>query len=58
MLSAKIELDYIISMKQPKQKEYKPRVVVRGNTGTRVMRSRKDKANSRQALKLALKQAY
>jgi hypothetical protein len=45
-------------MKQIKQKAYKPRVVVRGNTGTRVMRSRKDKANTRQALKLALKRAY
>lgn len=45
-------------MKQIKQKAYKPRVVVRGNTGTRVMHSRKDKAESRQALKLALKRAY
>lgn len=39
-------------------KEYKPRVIVRGNTGTRVMRSKKDKANSRQALKLQLKNYY
>lgn len=39
-------------------KEYKPRVVVRGNTGTRVMRSKKDKANTRQNLKLQLKNAY
>jgi hypothetical protein len=58
MLRFILELDYIISMKQIKQKAYKPRVVVRGNTGTRVMRSRKDKANTRQALKLALKRAY
>ena len=39
-------------------KEYKPRVVVQGNTGTRVMRSKKDKANTRQALKLQLKNYY
>ena len=39
-------------------KEYKPRVVVQGNTGTRVMKSKKDKANSRQSLKLQLKNYY
>ena len=39
-------------------KEYKPRVVVQGNTGTRVMRSKKDKKNTRQALKLQLKNYY
>lgn len=39
-------------------KEYKTRVVVLGNTGTRVMKSKKDKANSRQQLKLQLKQYY
>lgn len=39
-------------------KEYKPRVVVHGNTGTRVMKSKKDKQNSRQALKLQLKNYY
>lgn len=39
-------------------KKYKPRVVVRGNTGTRVMRSKKDKANTRQKLKLELKKHY
>lgn len=39
-------------------KEYKPRVVVMGNTGTRVMRSKKDKQNTRQALKLQLKNYY
>ena len=39
-------------------KEYKPRVVVQGNTSTRVMKSKKDKANSRQALKLQLKNYY
>lgn len=39
-------------------REYKPRVVVRGNTGTRVMSSKKDKQNTRQALKLQLKKYY
>ena len=39
-------------------KEYKPRVVVQGNTGTRVMKSKKDKQNSRQALKLQLNNSY
>ena len=39
-------------------KEYKPRVIVRGNTGTRVMRSKKDKQNTRQALKLQLRKEY
>ena len=36
------------------KKEYKPRVIVRGNIGTRVMRSKKDKQNTRQNLKLHL----
>ena len=45
-------------MKNTTKKTYKPRVVVRGNTGSRVMKSKKDKANTRQALKLALKMAY
>lgn len=40
------------------KKVYRPRVIVRGNTGTRVMKSRKDKANSRQALKQALKREW
>ena len=39
-------------------KEYKPRVVVRGNTGTRVMKSKKDKQNTRQNLKLQLRKEY
>ncbi len=39
-------------------KEYKPRVVVQGNTGTRIIVSKKDKAKSRQALKLQLKKYY
>lgn len=40
------------------KKEYKHRVVIRGNTGTRVMRSKKDKQNTRQNLKLQLRNAY
>ena len=45
-------------MKNIKTKEYRPRVIVQGNTGTRVMKSKKDKAYSRQSLKLALKNAW
>lgn len=41
-----------------KIKEYRPRVVVKANIGTRVMRSKKDKQLTRQALKLALKSAW
>lgn len=41
-----------------KVKEYRPRVIVRGNTGTRIMRSKKDKSSSRQALKLDLKRSW
>lgn len=41
-----------------KVKEYRPRVVVRGNTGTRIIKSKKDKQNSRQALKMALKSTW
>lgn len=40
------------------KKEYRPRVVVQGNTGTRIMKSKKDKQSSRQALKLALRNEY
>lgn len=40
------------------KKVYRPRVIVRGNTGTRIMKSRKDKANSRQSMKLALKKEW
>lgn len=35
--------------------KYRPRVVVKGNTGTRTIKSKKDKLNSRQALKRQLK---
>lgn len=41
-----------------KVKEYRPRVLVKGNTGTRVIKSKKDKQSSRQSLKLALKYAW
>lgn len=41
-------------LKNNKTKEYRPRVIVRGNTGTRIIASRKDKQNSRQSLKRAL----
>lgn len=42
-------------MQKKRNTEYKPRVVVKGNTGTRVMKSKQDKQNTRQALKLSLK---
>lgn len=45
------------NMKKTK-KEYKPRVVVHGNTGTRVMRSKKEKQNTRQNLKLQLRNVH
>lgn len=40
------------------KKKYHPRVIVRGNTGTRVIKSKKDKQNSRKALKLALSKEW
>lgn len=45
-------------MKNNVKKEYRPRVVVLGNTGTRTMKSKKDKQNSRQSLKLALRSEW
>jgi predicted acetyltransferase len=45
-------------MKARQKKEYKPRVLVKANIGTRVMKSKRDKAYSRQSLKLELKNAY
>ena len=43
--------DTISDMKNKKTKKpYMPRVLVKMNTGTRVMKSKKDKANTRQAL--------
>lgn len=37
-------------MKKTTKKPYMPRVIVKMNTSTRVMKSKKDKANTRQAL--------
>lgn len=45
-------------MKTTTKKVYRPRVIVRGNTGTRVMKSKKDKMSSRQSLKKQLKDLY
>lgn len=45
-------------MKATTKKVYRPRVIVHGNTGTRVMKSKKDKMNSRQSLKKQLKELY
>lgn len=45
-------------MKTTTKKDYRPRVIVCGNTGTRVMKSKKDKLGSRQSLKKQLKDLY
>ena len=45
-------------MRKTIKKEYRPRVIVRGNTGTRVMKSKKDKSTSRQALKRELSREW
>lgn len=42
-------------MKRNKNSNIKPRVVIGFNTGTKVIRSKKDKQNSRQRLKLELR---
>ena len=39
------------------KKPYMPRVVVKMNTGTRVLKSKKDKASTRQALNKKMKDA-
>ena len=39
------------------KKPYMPRVVVKMNTGTRVLQSKKDKASTRQALNKKMKDA-
>ena len=44
--------------KKKTKKPYMPRIVVKMNTGTRVMKSKKDKANSRQALNKKTKESY
>ena len=41
-----------------KKHSYMPRVLVRMNTGTRVMRSKKDKATSRQTLNKEVREMY
>lgn len=43
--------------KMPKKKPYMPRVVVKMNIGTRTMKSKKDKANTRQSLNKRTKDA-
>ena len=45
-------------MKKRSKKPYMPRIVVKMNTGTRVIKSKKDKANSRQALNKKTKDSY
>ena len=37
-------------MKKKSKKSYMPRIIVKMNIGTRIIKSKKDKANSRQAL--------
>lgn len=41
-----------------KKTPYMPRVVINMNTGTRVIKTKKDKANSRQALNKKTKEAF
>ena len=45
-------------MKKRSKKPYMPRIVLKMNTGTRVIKSKKDKANSRQALNKKTKESY
>ena len=40
------------------KKPYMPRVVIKMNTGTRTMKSKKDKANTRQALNKKTREMY
>ena len=40
------------------KKHYMPRVQVKMNTGTRIMKSKKDKANTRQQLNKKAKEEY
>lgn len=42
-------------MKRKNSTSNKPRVVIGFNTGTKIIRSKKDKQNSRQCLKLKLR---
>lgn len=46
-------------MKNRKTKTpYMPRIVVKMNTGTRVVKSKKDKASTRQALNKKIREMY
>ena len=45
-------------MKKKAKKPYMPRIVLKMNTSTRVIKSKKDKANSRQALNKKTKESY
>lgn len=47
-----------MSKNNKKKTPYMPRVQIKMNTGTRVMSSKKDKQNSRQRLKRALRDLY
>lgn len=56
MISISKENDNV--MKKKPKKPYMPRVVVKMNTGTRVMKSKKNKANTRRALNKQTKEMY
>ena len=45
-------------MKKKSKKSYMPRIIVKMNTGTRIMKSKKDKANTRQRLNKNTKESY
>lgn len=45
-------------MKKISKKPYMPRVVCKMNTGTRTMKSKKDKASTRQALNKKTKEMW
>ena len=45
-------------MKKKSKKPYMPRILVKMNTGSRIIKSKKDKANSRQALNKKAKESY
>lgn len=47
-----------MTMKRKSKKPYMPRVLVKMNIGTRTMKSKKDKANTRQALNKQIKEMY
>lgn len=45
-------------MKKKSKKPYMPRILVKMNTGSRIIKSKKDKANSRQALNKKAKEYH